>query len=234
MVLMVLAGRDEVARGDLADTAGRRRLGRLVAAARLAAGHEHGEREHEEGGGGHPDAAVEGHGGCRLAGTPDMVPHAERAAGPHTVRMSRVAAGALVFSTSAAVLVLEILAVRLLAPYVGVTLETYTAIIGVVLAGISTGSWAGGRLADRLSPGRLLGPLLILGGAFALLVTPIGRVVGRLSAVATAGAILGTLVTGFLLVAALPVSRIVLGVGVVLVALGVVLSVRLRGGAGPP
>ncbi len=212
-----------------------------------------------------------------------MVPHAERAAGPHTVRMSRVAAGALVFSTSAAVLVLEILAVRLLAPYVGVTLETYTAIIGVVLAGISTGSWAGGRLADRLSPGRLLGPLLILGGAFALLVTPIvrvagtvahggqavavltlalagffapaavlsavhptvvklqladlretGRVVGRLSAVATAGAILGTLVTGFLLVAALPVSRIVLGVGVVLVALGVVLSLRFRGGAGLP
>jgi spermidine synthase len=197
--------------------------------------------------------------------------------------MSRVAAGALVFSTSAAVLVLEILAVRLLAPYVGVTLETYTAIIGVVLAGISLGSWAGGRLADRVQPRRLLGPLLVLGGALALLVTPIvrvagtvahggravavlalafaaffapaavlsavhptvvklqladlgetGRVVGRLSAVATAGAILGTLVTGFLLVAALPVSRIVLGVGIVLVATGVLLSLRFRGPAGLP
>lgn len=197
--------------------------------------------------------------------------------------MSRVAAGALVFSTSAAVLVLEILAVRLLAPYVGVTLETYTAIIGVVLAGISAGSWAGGRLADRVPPRRLLGPLLVLGGALALLVTPVvrvagtvanggqavavlalalagffapaavlsavhptvvklqladlretGRVVGRLSAIATAGAIVGTLVTGFLLVAALPVSRIVLGVGAVLVVTGTVLSVRLRGAGGPP
>ena len=41
-------------------------------------------------------------------------------------------AAALVFLSSAAVLVLEILAARLLAPYVGDTLETYTAIIGTI------------------------------------------------------------------------------------------------------
>ena len=41
---------------------------------------------------------------------------------------------ALVVGTSAAILVLEILAGRLLAPYVGVSLETYTGIIGTVLA----------------------------------------------------------------------------------------------------
>jgi hypothetical protein len=51
-----------------------------------------------------------------------------------------IVAGALVFFTSGAVLVLEILAARLLAPYVGVTLETYTGIIGVVLAGIAVGT----------------------------------------------------------------------------------------------
>ncbi len=46
-------------------------------------------------------------------------------------------------------LVLELVAGRVLAPYVGVSLYTWTSIIGVVLAGISGGAWAGGRLADR-------------------------------------------------------------------------------------
>ena len=45
----------------------------------------------------------------------------------------------LVFVCSAAVLMLEILAGRLLAPYVGVSLNTYTAIIGTVLAAIALG-----------------------------------------------------------------------------------------------
>ena len=45
----------------------------------------------------------------------------------------------LVLLTSAAVLVLEILVSRLVAPYVGLTLETYTAAIGVALAAIAAG-----------------------------------------------------------------------------------------------
>lgn len=70
----------------------------------------------------------------------------------------------LVFSSSAAVLVLEILAGRLMAPYVGVSLETFTGIIGVVLAGIALGTALGGRLADRFDPARLLGPAYVIGG----------------------------------------------------------------------
>ena len=84
-------------------------------------------------------------------------------------------AGTLAFFTSAAILVLEVLAGRLLAPYVGVTLQTYTAIIGVVLAGISLGSFVGGRLADRIDPRTLLGPALATGGALALAAVPIVR-----------------------------------------------------------
>ncbi len=181
------------------------------------------------------------------------------------------------FCTSAAVLVLEILASRLLAPYVGVTLETYTGIIGVVLAGISLGTWAGGRWADRVDPRRTLGPLLIAGGALSLCTIPAirlfgaaglgtgpvavvtlalvgffapaavlsavaptvvklqltdlgetGTVVGRLSAVGTAGAIVGTFVTGFVLVSAFPTRPIILGVGALLVIVGLVLWWRLR------
>ncbi len=55
--------------------------------------------------------------------------------------------GAAVFLSSTGGLVLEIVAGRLLAPYVGMSLYTWTAIIAVVLAGFSIGHWIGGRLA---------------------------------------------------------------------------------------
>ncbi len=85
---------------------------------------------------------------------------------------------ALVFGTSAAVLVLEILAGRLLAPYVGVSLETFTGIIGTILAGIAVGAWAGGVAADHVDPRRLLPILMVLGGALAIATIPIVRVLG--------------------------------------------------------
>lgn len=192
--------------------------------------------------------------------------------------MPQLAAGLLVFATSAAVLVIEILAARLLAPYVGVTLETYTAIIGVVLAGISLGSWLGGRLADRSDPRKLLGPAMMLGGALALTTVPIirfvggqlpvggattsvvlallgfflpatvlsavspmvvkirlssladtGTVVGRLSAIGTAGAIVGTFVTGFVLVAAFPTPPVLVAVGLALLVTGLAITLLLGG-----
>jgi hypothetical protein len=45
-----------------------------------------------------------------------------------------VAAAIVVFLAAGAVLLLELLAVRVMAPYVGVSLNTYTGIIGIVLA----------------------------------------------------------------------------------------------------
>ena len=50
---------------------------------------------------------------------------------------------------SAAGLVVEIVAGRMIAPYVGMSLYTWTSIIAVVLAGFSIGHWWGGRLAAR-------------------------------------------------------------------------------------
>ncbi len=50
---------------------------------------------------------------------------------------------------SAASLVVEIVAGRMLAPYVGMSLYTWTAVIAVVLAGFSAGHWWGGRIAER-------------------------------------------------------------------------------------
>ena len=51
--------------------------------------------------------------------------------------------------TAACGLVIEIVAGRMLAPYLGMSLYTWTAIIAVVLAGFSLGHWVGGLLADR-------------------------------------------------------------------------------------
>ena len=92
----------------------------------------------------------------------------------------RPAAGAVVvFLAAAAVLMLEILAARMLAPYVGVSLNTYTGIIGTVLAGIAAGSWVFGRLADSIDPRLLLGPLLIVGGLLALASAPLVNGLGE-------------------------------------------------------
>lgn len=195
--------------------------------------------------------------------------------------MPNALASVVVFVTSGAVLVLEILAGRLLAPYVGVTLESFTGIIGVVLAGMALGTWFGGRIADRVDPRRLLGSTLALGGLTAILSVPLirwfgagvdgsgplqivvlatvgffvpsavlsaasplvvkiqltdlsltGHVVGHLSAMGTAGSLVGVFATGFVLVAAFPTTPVILAVGGALVIGGAALHAYL--GAGRP
>jgi hypothetical protein len=187
-------------------------------------------------------------------------------------------AAGLTFLTAACVLVLEIAAARLLAPYVGVTLTTYTAIIGVILAGIALGAWLGGRAADAIAPERLIGPTLALGGLAAIAAVPVvgvlgerltgggviaslvlaavgfvapatvlsaagpmlvratirdlassGRIVGRLSAIGTAGALTGTFLTGFVLLGVVPTRILVAGTGVVLILTGLVVAWRFHG-----
>jgi spermidine synthase len=188
-----------------------------------------------------------------------------------------VGAAALVFIAAGAVLMLEILAVRLLAPYLGLTLETTTAIIGAALGGIAAGAAIGGYFADRTDTRRLIVGLLIAGGLLTLLIVPVvhwlgpgargdggitalvitvvalvpaaaalsavspavahlqlhdlrasGTVVGGLSAWATAGALIGTFGTGFVLVPLMPVNSAVLIIGVVLVLVGIGLGASSR------
>ncbi|GEM_PF-2159910 len=63
-------------------------------------------------------------------------------------RPGRLGPFALVFFASADVLVVEVTALRLLAPHFGLTLETSTFVIGLALTAIAAGSWLGGRVAD--------------------------------------------------------------------------------------
>ncbi|HEY1380150.1 MAG TPA: fused MFS/spermidine synthase, partial [Gemmataceae bacterium] len=163
---------------------------------------------------------------------------------------------------------LQLVAGRLLAPFVGVSLATWTAVIGVFLAGISAGNWLGGRLADRGATERTLRRLLLAGAGTVLLalgvvwalgdghvlrpvplyprillltlttclppalvlslITPVaiklqlpdvahtGRVVGLVYALGTLGSLVGTFLTGFVLLAHLTTTAIVLGAAGVL------------------
>ncbi len=74
----------------------------------------------------------------------------------------------IVFVSSACIMVLELVAGRIIAPHVGVSLYTWTSVIGVVLGGISLGNYLGGWLADRHASLRLLGTIFLLGGLSAL------------------------------------------------------------------
>lgn len=86
--------------------------------------------------------------------------------------MNVVVASIVVFIASFCTLVIEIVAGRVLAPHVGVSLYTWTSIIGVVLAGISAGAWAGGWVADRRPAVSTLAWLLLISGFTAIVIAP--------------------------------------------------------------
>jgi MFS family permease len=183
----------------------------------------------------------------------------------------------VVLVSGAAILVVETLATRLVAPYVGLTLESTSAVIGVALAGIAAGASLGGRWADVLPPRRVAAGALAVGGLGVLAVRPLvrvlgpalgpgplaavvlvaastlvsvtalamvtpavtrarlahvegsGAVIGGLSAAGTVGSLAGVFLTGFVLVALLPVAMILLVTAIaclVLAALTAVVPAR--------
>jgi spermidine synthase/MFS family permease len=76
--------------------------------------------------------------------------------------------GLIVFVANAALLVLQLTASRLLAPFVGSSLETWTSIIGVFLTGIALGNGWGGRVADRFPQPRTLMLVLLISALAAI------------------------------------------------------------------
>jgi spermidine synthase len=175
-------------------------------------------------------------------------------------------------------MVLELVAGRILAPYIGVSIFSWTSVIGVVLGGISLGNALGGRLADRRSSIRLLGTLFVFGGLASLAILAVdileaftdlegltlgnapliaglgilvitlffvpctilgaispvvvklsmhdlshsGRTIGHIYAAGTLGSIVGTFASGFYLISRFGTHRVVWGVGVLLIGLGLV------------
>lgn len=91
--------------------------------------------------------------------------------------MNLISAYIITFIASFCILVIEIVAGRILAPFVGVSLYTWTSIIGIVLAGISIGAYAGGMIADRFPGKKTLSLLLIISGLTTLLIPPAANIV---------------------------------------------------------
>jgi spermidine synthase len=85
-----------------------------------------------------------------------------------TERRSALAIGVAVFIAGGALLGLEIASSRVLAPFFGNSLYVWGALIGVVLAGLSTGYWVGGMVADRYPKPALLVGVLGLAGILVL------------------------------------------------------------------
>jgi spermidine synthase len=79
----------------------------------------------------------------------------------------------VVFISNACVMTLEIVAGRIIAPQIGVSLYSWTSVIGVVLAGISIGNYLGGRLADRFHSLPFLGLVLTLSALACLAIFPL-------------------------------------------------------------
>jgi predicted membrane-bound spermidine synthase len=194
-------------------------------------------------------------------------------------------ANLVVFISNVCIMTLELVAGRLLAPTIGVSLYTWTSIIGVILAGISLGNYIGGKLADRIASSRTLTILFWLAGVASLAVlylnqqigditwpelvplwarivlitgfvfflpsvalgtiSPMvikltlvdlghtGEVVGQIYASASAGSILGTFATGFVLISWLGTRVIVAGVAAVLLIMGLLISLGKGRRVGP-
>jgi len=69
-----------------------------------------------------------------------------------------------VFITGACVLVIEIVAVRILSPFFGNTIFTFSSVITVILAALSLGYYFGGRLADKRPSEKLFYSIIVVSG----------------------------------------------------------------------
>jgi len=83
----------------------------------------------------------------------------------------------IVFIASATSMVIELVASRIIAPQIGVSLYTWTSVIGVILAGIAFGNYIGGRLADRFGSTYLLGIIFALAAIASLSIFPLREAV---------------------------------------------------------
>src|SRR3989339_1853151 len=75
----------------------------------------------------------------------------------------------VVFLTGAAVLMVEVLAVRILSPYFGATIFTVSSVISTILLALSLGYYFGGRLADKF-PSTVFFYAIILASGFSVFI----------------------------------------------------------------
>jgi spermidine synthase len=197
--------------------------------------------------------------------------------------MNRPALYLVVSLSGAAVLALEILGTRVLAPFYGASLYLWSALISVTLAALAAGYAVGGRWADRGPTAGRLAAVLVVAGAWVLAVPllrapllhaseafglraavlvaatvlffpplvllgmvgpyairlairevgEVGRTAGDLFAVSTLASVAAALLTGFVLIPELGVTRLLFVVAIALFVAALVAAGARRAG-GPP
>ena len=180
-----------------------------------------------------------------------------------------------VFLCGALGMVLELVAARILSPYVGSSNLIWTTIIGIMLTSMSIGYWLGGKFADKRPDINLLSLFILIGAFFTslipvletILIKPlsqlsnqlvfvaiicstlvfgipsfilamvspfavkledkrheeIGKTSGKISSLSTVGSIVGTFVSGFLLIPNLGVRILILIITIILFILSFVM-----------
>ena len=93
---------------------------------------------------------------------------------------SLIVPAATVFISSLCIMVLELVAARLIARHLGSSLYTWTAVIGIVLAGISLGNALGGQIADRCPARKALAVLFTIASAACVFTVILNNLVGGL------------------------------------------------------
>lgn len=84
---------------------------------------------------------------------------------------------AVVFVTGACVLIVEVVAVRILSPHYGNTIFTVSSVISVILAALSLGYYAGGKLADRRPSLRWFFGIILISGLVLLVFHFLGIII---------------------------------------------------------
>jgi len=84
------------------------------------------------------------------------------------------------FFCGAVVMAFEIIASRMLGPYVGTSALVWTSIIGIILLSLATGYYLGGRLADRKPYPEVLSLLILLSGLIIFIITLLKNIIMQL------------------------------------------------------
>ena len=72
----------------------------------------------------------------------------------------------IVFICGAAVMILELVGSRIMAPYLGTSIVVWTSLIGIILGFLSLGYWYGGKLADQNPSYKMFSFVIFVGAIF--------------------------------------------------------------------
>ncbi|MCX6713314.1 MAG: fused MFS/spermidine synthase [Candidatus Vogelbacteria bacterium] len=106
-----------------------------------------------------------------------------------------------VFLCGAALMALELLGSRLVAPYLGSTIYTWASLIGVILGAMSVGYWWGGKVADRGTNEAFLAQIIFLSGIWSALIVIVNFILYYLLAGAPLGIRLSSILASIFLFA---------------------------------